>query len=94
MLSSGIVLHKAIIYGITGMFCLLIGITEERKDMKIRRCQASQLDPRALVVPIKDHERRIENIKGEVAIMLASLQEAGKITRELKEYLTNKINEL
>lgn len=62
--------------------------------MKIRKCQASQLYPRAVVVPIKDHERRIKNIKGEVAIMLASLHDAGKITRELKEYLTNKINEL
>ena len=62
--------------------------------MKIRKHQASQLDPRAVVVPIKDHERRIENIKGEVAIMLSSLQEAGKITRELKEYLTNEINEM
>lgn len=62
--------------------------------MKVRKYQASQLDPRAVVVPIKDHERAVEQIKGEVAIMLASLHDAGKITRELKEYLTNKINEL
>lgn len=62
--------------------------------MKVRKYQASQLDPRSVVVPIKDHERRIENIKGEVAIMLASLQDAGKITTEEKEYLTTKINEL
>lgn len=62
--------------------------------MKVRKYQASQLDPRAVVVPIKDHERRVDSIKGEVAIMLSSLMDAGKITRELKEYLTNKINSL
>lgn len=62
--------------------------------MKVRKYQARQMDPRATVVPIKDHERRVENIKGEVAIMLSSLHDAGKITRELKEYLTNKINEM
>ena len=41
MLSSGIVLHKAMIYGIIGMNCLLIGITEERRDMKAIRLKGT-----------------------------------------------------
>lgn len=62
--------------------------------MKVRKYQASQLDPRAVVVPIKDYEKRINIIKAKVAIMLSSLHDAGKITRDLKEYLTNKVNEM
>lgn len=62
--------------------------------MKVRKYQASQLDPRAVVVPIKDHERALEQIKGEVARMLASLNRAGKITNEAQSFWTKKINEL
>lgn len=62
--------------------------------MKIRKYQARQMDPRAVVVPLKDHERALEQIKGEVAIMLASLNRAGKITNEAQSFWTKKINEL
>lgn len=59
-----------------------------------KKVSGSQLDPRAVVVLIKDYEKRIDIIKAKVAIMLSSLHDAGKITRELKEYLTNKVNEM
>lgn len=62
--------------------------------MKVRKYQARQMDPRAVVVPLKDHERALEQIKGEVARMLASLNRAGSITNESHDYWKKRISEL
>lgn len=62
--------------------------------MRLKKYQASQLDPRAVVVTIGEHERHINRIKTEMYVALASFNRAGSITNESHEYWKKRIKEL
>lgn len=62
--------------------------------MKVRKYQASRLDPGAVVVPIKDHEQAIRQVKRETLRIISSLNKAGRITNEFHDYWNKRIEAL
>lgn len=62
--------------------------------MKLRKYQASELDPRSIVVPIKDVEKAIDKVRNEAIKSYESLYDLGFISVEMKNLLIDKICEL
>lgn len=62
--------------------------------MKLRKYQASELDPRSIVAPIKDVDKAIEKVRNEAIRSYEVLYDLGKIDMETKNLLIDKICEL
>lgn len=79
----------------------LVGLKEttyvihiKQKIMAPKKYQARQLDPRATVISIHEHERHVNRIKTEMYVALASFNRAGNITNESHDYWKKRISEL
>lgn len=62
--------------------------------MKLRKYKACELDPRSLVVPIKDVNKAIDKVRNEAIRSYKILYESGNIDLEIKHLLIKKICEL
>lgn len=62
--------------------------------MKLRKYQASELDPRSSVVPIKDVEKAIDKVRNEAIRSYEILYGSGNIDLEVKNLLIKNICEL
>lgn len=62
--------------------------------MKTKTYKASQLDPRATVVCLKDHEAVVNEFKRLVKVMLTTLNNGKCMTNESHEYWKKRFNEL
>lgn len=58
--------------------------------MKVRRYQASQLDPRAIVVPINDFDKKVKSLKSEIT----KAYNIGKIDENMRDYLIERIENM
>lgn len=62
--------------------------------MKVRKYQASQLDPRAIVVPINDFGKKVKSLKSEITKAYISLYNMGKIDENMRDYLIERIEDM
>lgn len=62
--------------------------------MKIKKYQASQLDPRAVVVPIKEFDKKVRSLKLEITKAYISLYNIGRIDEAMRDYLVQRIENM
>lgn len=62
--------------------------------MKLRKYQASELDPRSIVVPIKDVEKAIDKVRNEAIKSYEILYECDEINLEIRNLLIKNICDL
>lgn len=60
--------------------------------MKPRTYQARQLDPTSIVIPLKDYNKAVENIRNEAISAYESMYKIGSIDKDMLEYLKDRIN--